>query len=114
MQWYQFKLLATHSTGVSMDALHIIVGFMGVVGIAALSRRPLSSVAPFLAVLAAELVNESFDFHLERWPDPGMQWGESIKDVFLTMVIPLALLVLARFRPTIFISDEKSTSSAHR
>jgi hypothetical protein len=46
--------------------------------------------------------NEAVDLWIERWPDPGMQYGETAKDVFLTMVLPTVLLACARARPQLF------------
>jgi hypothetical protein len=99
IDWYQLKLFAEHSTGVSMDALHVVAGVILQLLVAALFKRSLASWLPLLAVLALEIVNEANDFRVEIWPDPGMQFGEAAKDVVLTMFVPVLLFLLARFRP---------------
>ncbi len=103
LDWYQVKLFAEHSTGVSMDALHLIAGVLLQLLVAALFRRSLASPLPLLAVLALEIVNEANDFRVEIWPDPGMQFGEAAKDIVLTMLIPTLMFVIARRRPKLLV-----------
>ena len=97
--WYQLKLFAAHSTGISMDALHVIVGVVLQLLIALLFRSSVARPMPLLAVLAFALVNEANDFRVEIWPDPGMQFGEAVKDLILTMFIPALVFLVARRRP---------------
>jgi hypothetical protein len=97
--WYQLKEFLAHSLGFSMDALHVVGGVVLQLGAAWLMRRPVADWRPLLAVLAIELANEAYDLQVERWPDPAMQYGEGAKDVLLTMLVPLVLLAVARFRP---------------
>lgn len=99
MTWYQWKLLLQHATGFSMDALHVIVGVVLQLALAALFRTSVGGLWPWLAVLAIELVNEANDLRVETWPAPGMQYGESIKDIVLTMLLPTLLLLVSRFLP---------------
>ncbi len=99
LDWYQLKLFAEHSTGVSMDALHVIAGVVLQVLVAALFKSSLARPLPLLAVLALEIVNEANDFRVEIWPDPGMQFGEAAKDIILTMLIPTLIFVIARGKP---------------
>ena len=79
--WYQFKLLVEHSTGVSMDALHILVGVLIQQVVAVALTSSVARWRPLLAVLALVLVNEVNDFLVDVWPDMGMQLGEALKDV---------------------------------
>jgi hypothetical protein len=44
------------------------------------------------------------DLTLEQWPDKGWQYGESAKDVLLTMAVPTILMLAARLRPDLFRS----------
>ena len=99
LDWYQLKLFAEHSTGVSMDALHVIAGVALQLLVAALLKSSVARPWPLLAVLALEVVNEANDFRVEIWPDPGMQFGEAVKDIVLTMLIPTLIFVIARRRP---------------
>jgi hypothetical protein len=103
VDWYQLKLVAEHSTGVSMDALHVIVGVVMQLMIALLFRSAVARPLPLLALPALELVNEANDFRVEIWPDPGMQFGEAVKDVVLTMFIPTLIFLVARRRPKLLV-----------
>jgi hypothetical protein len=97
--WYQFKLFAEHASGVSMDALHILVGFTLFLLAGRLLRRPVRSTVPWIALLLLELANEAYDLRVEIWPDFSSQLGEGAKDVMLTMALPTLLLAIARWRP---------------
>lgn len=103
LDWYQLKLFAAHSTGVSMDALHVVVGVLLQLLIALLFRSSVARPLPLLAVLALAVVNEANDFRVEIWPDPGMQFGESAKDIVLTMFIPTLIFLVARRRPKLLV-----------
>jgi diacylglycerol kinase len=97
--WYQVKLFLEHASGFSMDALHVIVGVVVQFAIALLFRTSVARPLPLLAVLVLELVNEASDFRVEIWPQPGMQFGESAKDVLLTMALPTLIFLVVRYRP---------------
>lgn len=97
--WYQVKLFLAHSSGFSMDSLHVIAGVVAQLAIAFLFRTSVARPLPLLLVLALELVNEASDFRVERWPQPAMQFGESAKDVILTMILPTLIFLVARYRP---------------
>lgn len=101
-RWHQGKLFAEHSLSVEHDALHVIVGLLAWIGIALLSRRPLSSPRPLLWLIALILWNETVDLWVEQWPDLGMQLGEGFKDLILTILLPGLLMVLIRWRPQLF------------
>lgn len=99
IDWYQLKLFVQHASGFSMDALHVIAGVVLQLAIAFVCRSSVARPLPLLAVLGLELVNEASDFRVERWPDPAMQFGESAKDVILTLLVPALLFLIARRRP---------------
>ena len=103
--WYQFKLLVEHSTGVSMDALHILVGVLIQLLVAVLLKSSVARWRPLLAVLVLVLVNEVNDFLVDVWPDTGMQLGEALKDIVLTMLIPTLIFVVARRWPQLLTQD---------
>ena len=107
VDWYQLKLFAEHSTGISMDAMHVIVGVMLQLLIARLFKSSVARPMPLLAVLALELINEANDFRVEIWPDPGMQIGEGVKDVVLTMFIPTLIFLVARRWPNLLYQASK-------
>jgi hypothetical protein len=102
VDWYQVKLFIEHGSGVSMDALHVVIGVCVQLLVAVLFRCSVGRWLPWLAVLAIELVNESHDFWVEMWPDIGMQLGEAAKDVVLTMALPTLLMVAVRIGPGLF------------
>ena len=84
------------------DALHVLVGMAAWVVIALVWRRPLSDWRPWLAVLVLLGLNEFVDLWVERWPDPAMQYGESAKDLLLTMILPTLVMILVRSAPRLF------------
>lgn len=108
MDWYSLKLLVVEQTGLSRDALHILVGFGGQLLVALLIRRPLSHPFPWFAVLVCELGNEAYDLLRETyWHEP--MWPGSVRDVTATMVLPTALLLLSRFTPGILADYRRSS-----
>lgn len=97
--WYQFKLFVEHASGISMDALHILIGFGIFLLTAGLLRRPLRSFQPWFLLLLVELINEANDLRVELWPNLASQLGEGAKDILLTMALPTLVLAIARWRP---------------
>ena len=104
--WYQFKLFLAHASGISMDALHILVGVAAWLLIVRLLESHVARPLPLLMLLAAELANEAYDLHAERWPDLGSQLGEGAKDIVLTMLLPTLIAAIARRRPTLLVGSE--------
>ena len=103
--WYQGKLFIEHSLSISHDSLHILVGVLLWIVLGLVLRRPLTSWRPWLWLFAAALWNETVDLWVEQWPDPGMQYGEGVKDLMLTMAVPAILMWAARSRPDLFRSS---------
>src|SRR5690349_17434702 len=100
MGWLAFKHWLQMSGGISMDAMHVLAGVLVQLLIAVLLRRSLRSPLPWLAVLLLALANEAVDLHVDKtWPDRGVQWVESIKDMLITMLLPSLLLMIARWAP---------------
>ena len=97
--WHQFKQFLEHASGISMDALHILAGFLIFILVAQLTRRSIASLVPWVALVTLELANEAYDLHAELWPDRASQLGEGAKDILLTMALPTLLMLLARLRP---------------
>ena len=54
------------------------------------------------ALLVLTLLNECVDLWVEQWPDKAMQYGESAKDILLTMTLPTVLMFAVRLRPNLF------------
>lgn len=99
--WIEAKAFAERSLGVSNDALHVILGVVLQLALAAIWRGSLSRIWPVVLILGVQLANEAVDLVTERWPSLGEQLGESAKDIGLTMFLPILLLVLARFWPAV-------------
>ena len=105
--WYQVKLFIEHASGISMDGLHILVGFVIFLLAAAGLKRSVASPLPWLATLALEIGNEVYDLHVELWPDPASQLGEGAKDILLTMALPTLVMLIARLRPSVLVRDRE-------
>lgn len=110
--WYQVKLFIEHASGISMDALHILVGFVLFLLSAKVLKSSVASLGPWLALLVVELLNEAYDLQVERWPNLGSQLGEGVKDILLTMTLPTLLALLARWRPALLGLTAAADSSA--
>jgi len=109
--WHQGKLFVEHALTISHDALHILVGVLLWMVLGLVLRRLLYTYRPWLWLLAATLWNEAVDLWVERWPDPGQQYGEGAKDLLLTMAVPTLILLTARFRPDLFRSSPRRRKS---
>lgn len=110
--WYETKMFIEHAGIVTSDALHVLVGVGLWVLAAVVLRRRLTDWLPWLIVLAAVLFNEAVDLWVEQWPDAVMQYGESAKDILLTLLLPSLLMAAARERPGLF--GQRSVSQAPR
>ena len=100
--WHQSKLFIEHSLAIDHDALHILAGIFVWLALALLLRRTLGSWWPWAGVFALDIWNEAVDLSLEQWPDRGWQYGETAKDIVLTILIPTLFLILIRLRPDLF------------
>jgi len=100
--WYAAKRLIEHAVAVSHDTLHVIVGVLLLLVLALVLRRPLSSLLPWLVLAAVALWNEVLDLWVEQWPDAAMQYGETARDLLLTMLLPTVLMLAVRLRPDLF------------
>jgi hypothetical protein len=100
--WHQGKLFIEHSLAINHNSLHIFVGVLLWLALGLLLRRPLTTWRPWLWLFAVILWNETVDLWVERWPDPGQQYGEGAKDLLLTMLLPTVLMVAVRTRPDLF------------
>lgn len=87
------KMAVERSIAFSDDALHIVCGVFLQLGFAFVFRTSLMSWGPWLFVLVLELINEVNDLYMNAWAN---SWGESLKDLMLTMLLPTLLLLIAR------------------
>lgn len=109
--WYEAKQFLHQGSGLSMDALHVLAGAIGLVAFSFLLRRSVADWSPWLAVLLLILINEAGDLWIEQWPSPAMQYGESAKDIVLTMVPPTLILLTARRLPRLYASRGRQGGS---
>jgi hypothetical protein len=105
-RWEEWKLFLEHSIAFSSDALHVIVGVAALLVVAGVTHKPIASPWPMLLILLLEVLNEFADLTLEWWPHRGMQYGESVRDVILTMALPTLLFLSVRLQPKIFTRRE--------
>lgn len=100
--WHEAKLFFEHLTAICHDTLHLAVGTALWLLLCGFLRRPITAWTPLLSTLVIALLNEAIDLWVELWPSPGMQLGECVRDVAVTMIIPLLFFVAARGAPAIF------------
>lgn len=105
--WFDFKTFLEHASAISNDAVHVLVGGFGTLLVAFVTRRSIADWLPWLFVLFGALANEAVDLWVEQWPNAAMQYGESAKDIALTLAIPTALLAIARRCPRILLSSHQ-------
>jgi hypothetical protein len=91
-----------HASVVNSDGLHVLVGVLAWILVAMVARRSLSARLPWLVLFVLTLLNECVDLWIEQWPDKAMQYGESAKDILLTMTLPTVLMFAVRLRPNLF------------
>jgi len=97
--WYETKMFIEHASSVTSDAMHVIVGVVIQLLVAMVARRTVAAWLPWLVVLCLALLNEGVDLWIEQWPDLAVQYGESAKDIVLSMALPTLLMVVSRLRP---------------
>lgn len=100
--WHETKLFLEHSVAFSSDALHVTASVAVLLLAGLLLRKPVSSWLPWIVVFLATLLNEFIDLWVEEWPNPGMQYGESVKDLVLTMFLPTLLMITSRRFPRLY------------
>jgi hypothetical protein len=97
--WGEAKFFVENTLGISNDLAHVIAGPLVQLLAALILRRSVQRVAPWLVVLVLELFNEWHDLVIETWPVRTMQYGEGLKDILLTMMLPTVVLLLTRNYP---------------
>jgi len=105
--WHRIKLIIEHAAGFSHDAIHVLIGGGGPLFIAFITRRTIANWLPWLVMFALILFNETVDLWVEHWPDRMMQYGDSLKDVLLTMALPTLFLITARVTPRIYARSRR-------
>lgn len=96
VQAIKFAIVA--ATDLSKDALHIYVGLFVLLFVAMLSKKPLSSWLPWLAVVLVALVGEIVDLRDDLSSLGYWRWSASLHDIINTCLWPSVLLILERPR----------------
>lgn len=92
-----FKTTLVLASGLSRDALQTYFGMGIYFAVALFGRKSPSSIVPLLFVLAAALLNESFDY----WKDLRLyghwRWHTALLDVISVTFWPTAIMLMCRF-----------------
>jgi hypothetical protein len=102
------KLAIVSATGLSKDALHIYVGLAVLLAAAAILRKPLRSIIPWLVVLIVAVSGELVDMHDDIASLGYWRWGASLHDVLNTLFWPTVLVLLARLGVVIGASNDRN------
>lgn len=97
--WFDSKSSIETLSVVQDQAIHVFVGVLLQLLFAAILRRPISDLIPWMAVLALELANEWADVQFSTWPGTDARYYDSIVDLGVTMALPTILLIIARGYP---------------
>lgn len=96
------KEFVEFATGFSRDSLHVILGVCLQFSLSAVLRVPVSRWLPWCFVLLFATANELNDLVVDYWKLPARQFGESAKDIMLTMFVPTLVLLAAKYMPRLF------------
>lgn len=97
MDYTGLKDLIEHYSGLERDALHIHLALLIYILVAVLFRRSRHSLVPWLAVFGVALANEAHDLWLDQSGGPAWMMGESLKDLWNTMMWPTVLMLVGRY-----------------
>lgn len=111
MDWVALKDQIELVTGLPEDALHIYFGVLIQLTAALLLRRPIAGLLPWIVVLFFLLVNEWIDLTVTGVPPEPWQIEGSLWDIVNTMLLPSALLLIARFAPGLLVRNRCSAAA---
>ena len=97
MTYPEMKSVIEHFTGLEKDALHVHAALLLYILAMVVFRQSRRSRFPWLAVLVIELVNEALDLWSQVAAGSPPLWGESLKDLWNTMLWPTVLLLIGRY-----------------
>jgi hypothetical protein len=103
MNWIEFKDYLSQISDLDQDALHVYAAVLIQLAAAALFRRSLASIIPWLAVWAVLIVNEALDLWLPREEIGQWQVAGGIQDSWNTMALPTLLWLLAYHAPGLLV-----------
>jgi hypothetical protein len=90
------KLAIVNTLGLARDGLHIYVGVLAFFASVLLLRRSARSFTALLPGLVLALLVEAIDLRDDIAGYGYPRWGASLHDLWNTMLIPIALVLLAR------------------
>ena len=96
LAWEWFKDWLSATVHLSHNSLHVVCGLAIFLIVGRLLRKRLSSFWPLAPVALLEAANETMDYSryaADHWP---WRWGPTILEVFLTLLPPLTVILLAR------------------
>jgi cell shape-determining protein MreD len=96
-QFADIKIFIEAYTGLERDALHVHLALLIYMLAMFLFRQSRRSRFPWIAVLLFELANEFFDLNRQRLDGTPLDWHESAKDLWNTMLWPTVLLLVGRY-----------------
>ena len=101
MQWFELKNWLELSTGLDRDSLHIYAGVGVQLAVAFVLRRSIASPIPWFFVVIVALANEYHDYKSMPVALNVSQeiYDETVRDIWNTLLLPSALLLIARFYP---------------
>lgn len=90
-----------NTTGLERDALHIYCALVIQFSLSLFFRRGLGSPWPWIIVLVVALANEYLDYQRVGESEASILYfrEEAFRDMWNTMLIPTALMLIARFWP---------------
>ncbi|MEP3226016.1 MAG: hypothetical protein ABJO01_08575 [Parasphingorhabdus sp.] len=111
MEWLDVKIWLESETGLDRDALHIYGALFIQFLLAAFFRRSIGSIWPWFAVLLAAIANEYLDYQRvgETEASIALFQAEGLRDMWNTMVIPTALMIIARYWPNWMVGKAKKS-----
>jgi hypothetical protein len=96
--YQDLKLIILKFLWLTRDAVHVHVGFFSLVATLLLVRWKLSDARVLLPGFALSVMMEVLDFVSDYQAGRSLQFLASAHDLVNTNLIPLVLVVLARFR----------------
>lgn len=92
--WHDVKQSIKFTSGLNDVVLHVLFGMALYVVIAALTKRPVLAI---LITGAIAVSNEAIDLVEDA---TGSGWLGSINDVFWTLIVPIAIIIVVKIRRT--------------
>lgn len=96
--YQQFKQIVLDLLPLSKDAVHVHLGFAIFVTTVLVLRRPMRSFGALVPGLVVAALMEVLDLRDDLATTGDMGWGASLKDMINTNLIPVAIVLLARWR----------------